>query len=79
MREEKVEMAEQHKMEIDELSDRITLMDLQKEELREMMEAKSQREEEKIKGMEESEYEVGKMRMEMLDLEIKAQADDELI
>ena len=30
LREEKVEMAEQHKMEIDELSDRITLMDLQK-------------------------------------------------
>ena len=79
LRKERIEMVEQHKLEIEELNDRIALMDLQKEELREMMEAKSQREEEKIKGMEESEREVGKMKMEMLDLKIKAQADDELI
>ena len=79
LREEKAGMAEQHRIEIDELNDKITLMDLQKEELRERMETKSQREGEKIKGMEKSEREVGKMRMEMLDLEIKAQADDKLI
>ena len=60
LREEKIQMAEHHKMEIDELNDRITLMNLQKEELKEMMEAKSEREEEKIKGMEESEREVEK-------------------
>ena len=79
LREEKAGMAEQHRIEIDELNDKITLMDLQKEELRERMETKSQREGERIKGMEKSEREVGEMKMKIIDLEIKAQADDELI
>ena len=79
LRKERIEMVEQHRLEIEELNDRIALMDLQKEELREMMEARSQGEEEKTKGMEESEQEIGKIKLEMLDLKIKAQADDELI
>ena len=79
LREEKAGMAQQHRIEIDELNDKIALMDLHKEELREKMEAKYHREGEKIKGIEESKREMGKMKMKMIDLEIKAQADDELI
>merc|ERR1712121_209748 len=76
---EKIEMVEQHKWEVEELNEEITLMNLQKEELREMMEAKSWREEGKMEGMEENEREMGKMKREMLELEIRAQANDELI
>merc|ERR1712121_124347 len=79
LKEEKTEMMEQHKWEVEELNEKITLMNLQKEELREMMEAKSWREEGEMERMEENESKMGEMKSKVLELEIRAQADDELI
>ena len=76
---EKNEMMEQHKWEIEELNEKITLMDLQKEELREMMEAKSWHEEGEMESMEQNEGKIKKMKDKILELEIRAQANDELI
>merc|ERR1712121_208450 len=79
LKEEKTEMMEQHKWEVEELNEKITLMNLQKEELREMMEAKSWREEGEMERMEENESKMGEMKSKVLELEIRAQANDELI